>query len=230
MVKRILIWSATVCVIAAGATLSAQKNEPLVPNWTSDTHLKLAQCFVAEADEASKDWTAIAYAMRNWLHVRQRPMPHLRYVDITKSICSVHKLRRRSLSQRQIWIRGLSFPAGRDTAGELIFEKPEGFPARSSWIRKKKHWLAALMHADAWRQGRLKDPCKGKAVTWGAPIDPDNPHHLPQDNPFARGSRVVRLACSDKLANDFYRMMTMTERRALKEAQAAATPAPTPPG
>lgn len=217
MVKNILVWSAAACLVTASFNVAAQ-DESLVPHWTAETHLRLAQCFVAEADEAADDWTAIAYAMKNWLAVRHRVAPTLRYVDMAKTICSVHKIGRRGLTRRQQWIRGLSFPQGRDTAGELIFQKPESFPARASWKRKKGRWEAALMHADAWRQGRLQDPCKGKAVTWGAPRDPNNKWHLPEDDPIARGDRVVRLACSDQLSNDFYRLMTSGERAALRAA------------
>lgn len=197
----VLLWAAA----ALAPQAKGDSAQPII--WNAETHLRLSQCFIAEADESVGDWTAVAFTMRNWLESRRKRYPELRYLDIVRTTCSVHKLSDSSRSRRQRWIRALDFP-GPDGAGA----RPKGFPRNASWKRKQRYWLKALHHAQRWRDGELRDPCGGRAVIWGAPRDKDNPWHLPSDDPLARGLEVVRLPCSDKLANDYYRPMTRREK------------------
>lgn len=178
-------------------------------HWDQRTHLRLAQCFIAEADENPSDWTAIAYTLLNWLEVRQRRYPFLRFIDVINTTCSVHKLVASARSNRQQWIRQLGFPVA--TGSNPVFRRPDNFPRSSSWKRKQRYWHKALLHAQRWHQGKLRNPCRN-AVIWGAPRDPNNKWHLPTDDPILKGRKVVRLACSDHLSNDYYRLMTKKER------------------
>lgn len=205
-------------VLLLAAPLYTQGPEPMVQHWDQTVQRRLSQCFIAESDEASNDWTAIAYALRNWLKVRQRRYPLLRFADVMNSVCSVHKLGSAQLSKRQLWIRSLDLPYGIAEDGEYLIRKPRGFPSASSWERKKDYWLKALAHAQSWYDRRYKDPCGGKAVLWGAPSNPNNKWYLKTDDPKLKDMKVVRLTCSDTLSNDYYRLMTRREREERTEA------------
>ena len=175
--------------------------------WTPQTKLWLAQCMEAEAGESEQDHAAIAYAAENWLALRRKKYPSLRYADVLRAYCSVHKLSIGRLSPRQLWIRQLGLPT-RDILGNVVLEKPEAFPSKSSWERKRRIWLQTLQRAQDWYDGKLKDPCHGRAVHWGAPSNPDNWRYLPSDEP---SEKLVRLKCSDHLLNDYYRYKTGEE-------------------
>lgn len=199
----------TLLFIALATAQLARSDSSMPIVWNMETHLRLAQCYIAEADEHHGDWTAVSYAMLNWRDVRRRVYPQMRYLDIVRSTCSVHRLSASRRSRRQRWIRNLGLPDVLDDP----MPRPEGFPSGSSWKRKRRYWIKALKHADSWRRGELRDPCRGRAIIWGAPRDPDNPWHLKTDDPFLKGYQVVRLACSDELENDYYRAMTRKEKR-----------------
>lgn len=184
----------------------AEASNRLIP-WTPRTHLILGHCMIAEADESAEDHIAIAYAARNLWKVRQRRWPNMRYEDLLLSYCSVHKLSVKSLSKRQRWIRELGFPK-LDESGIPFFEKPENFPRKASWDRKRRIWREILRRAHDWHLGKYKDPCRGRAVHWGAPQDENSRWYLPSDEP---SEKLARLPCSDRLENDFYRYKTSSE-------------------
>jgi hypothetical protein len=109
----------------------------------------------------------------------------------------------------------LGFPkVGED--GNPVFKRPASFPKKASWKRKKRIWMQTLQRAYNWHLGKYDDPCRGKAVHWGAPQDPNNRWYLPTDEP---SDNLVRLSCSDRLENDFYRYKTLKERLAEKNEQ-----------
>lgn len=185
--------------------LPAESKKTLLNSWSTYTHLVLAQCMIAESDEGVKDHVAIAYAMKNWLELRRRVHPHLRYVDVARSYCSVHKLSLRGLSKRQTWIRQLGFP--QDVDGALVFAKPTDFPKTASWERKRKVWHQTLQRAWNWNQRKYRDPCRGKAIGWGAPQDPKSKWFLPSDVP---SDNLIRISCKG-VTNWFYRFKTKEE-------------------
>lgn len=162
---------------------------------------------VAEAAESEQDHIAVAYSLKNWWELRKRKYPTLRYADVMRAYCSVHKLSLKRLSPRQLWIRQLGFPT-RDFLGNVVVDKPEAFPSNASWKRTRRVWLETLQRAQDWYDGKLKDPCRGRAVHWGAPSDPSNRWYLESDVP---SEKLVRLKCSDRLENDYYRYKTRGE-------------------
>jgi len=175
---------------------SLGKQVPLIEMWSPRTHLALAHCMMAEGPV--KDHAAIAYTARNWLRLRQRVHPYLRYEDVLRSYCSIHKPDHRARYLRPRWIRQLGFPKSDGT-----FDKPADFPKKKpNWKKIQRLWFATLQRAWNWNQGKYRDPCRGKAVIWGAPQDPNNIWYLPSDVP---SDKLIRLKCSDKLDNDFYR-------------------------
>lgn len=182
-----------------------------VKTWDSLTHLRLSQCFIAEATDSEADWSAIAHALHNWQQVRKRVHPHMRYVDVVTSVCSIHKLSNSKRSRRQKWIRGLSYP--RVVGNSLVFKKPAALPKHMDWESVKTIWIKALLHASKWNKGLIEDPCDGEAIVWGAPSNKRNRLYLKQDDPAYTGHKIVRLSCSNSLLNDFYRAMNKAERR-----------------
>lgn len=211
MVTKIFSWSALAALAFVAIPAGAKQHTPIVEHWNAETHLRLAQCFIAEADENLDDWTAIAYTLNEWLEVRRKRWPELRFVDVAKGVCSVHKLSPNKRTKRQRWIRDLGFPVAGTEPGSWSLEKPVDFPRTASWKRKQRYWLKALTHAQEWNRRQHRNPCKG-AVIWGAPRDPDDRWHLKTDDPILKGRKVVRLKCSDSLSNDYYRLMTRKER------------------
>ena len=209
--RHLLALLVVAIVLAIVHTARAAPNKVQTVHWSPEAHLRLSQCFIAESDEASDDWTAIAYTIKNWLGYRQRRWPLLRFIDVVKGVCSVHRMAAGRRSTRQRWIRRLSFPI---SVQPFVYEKPRGFPRSSSWERKQRYWTKALRHAARWRNGKLSNPCRGRAISWGAPRDPNNKWHLRSDDPIIRGRPVVRLRCSDRLSNDYYRLMTRREKQA----------------
>ena len=138
---------------------------------------------VAEAGwEAATDHIAIAYVLaRRWRRVKER-FTSLRFVDVVRTYCTGLGNYRRSLTPRQQWLRSLNFAA----------EAPQGWPTTASWSNHESFWRAALARSQAWFQGRLRDPCRGRAEHWGGIID------SPQ-------GRMVPIDCGET-RNTFYRL------------------------
>jgi len=182
--------------------VKTQGKTVLIETWTPQTHLALAHCMLAEGSK--RDHVAIAYAARNRWQLRRKMHPQIRYVDILRGYCSIHKVSHRKRHLRPRWIKQLGFPKRDGT-----FDKPEDFPRKKPrWSKIQRLWFETLQRAWNWNQGKYRDPCKGKAVFWGAPQDPNNIWYLPSDEP---SDKLKRLKCSDKLDNDFYRYKTKEE-------------------
>lgn len=203
---KLITFIMAVCLFLAW-NLPVQSSSPQrLVKWSPQVHWRLATCMIAEASESEADHVAIAYAVRNWLRLRQKKHPHLRYGDILGAYCSVHKLDVHRRSPRQLWISQLSFPQQLD--GTLFVEKPEDFPRKASWKRTRRVWLETLQRARDWSLGKLRDPCRGRAVHWGAPQDRDNRWYLPSDEP---SEKLERVQCVGSLENWYYRYKTREE-------------------
>lgn len=203
---RITITSGFLLAVLFLVCFPIQAKESLVP-WSQSTHIKLSQCMIAEADESAEDHIAIAYAVKNWWQLRQKRYPTLRFTDVLNAYCSVHKLSTERLSQRQSWIRQLSFPTKKENG--FAYEKPSNFPDTASWERKKRIWAETLKRAQEWNDGKHKDPCKGEAIHWGAPQDPNSKWYLPSDEPSESLERVI---CDAPLENWYYKYKTKWEK------------------
>jgi len=207
--------------VMAAITPRVESAGVLVKQWTPYTLLQTARCMIAEADERKDDHVAVAYAAFNLWQFRKQRFPRMRYVDLINAYCSVHKLSPKKLNKRQRWIRELDFPTLTD-GNRVVVTKPKDFPAKASWKRKQRIWLETLRLAEQWNRGQLEDPCNGQAVHWGAPMDPENKWYMPSDTP---SEKLVRLKCSDRLQNDYYRFKTKWEvRRETLTAEQAEVP------
>lgn len=117
---------------------------------------------VAEAGwYAKRDHIGIAYVLaRRWRQVVRR-LPHLRFVDIIRLYCTALRPRRRQPSARQRWLLALHGP-----------ERPAGWPShKADWDVYRPRWRATYERAGDFLEGRLRDPCKGKAMHWGGDMD-----------------------------------------------------------
>jgi hypothetical protein len=168
-------------VVFMTSTVSAQ-NAPLPETeWTPQTQLWLARAMVAEAGwNAKADYVAIAYVLaRRWHQMTER-WPSLRFIDVIKSYCLSLGDYRRKPTERQRWIRSLSWDDS----------TPESWPNNASWIAHLPFWRRALAVSEKWVKGELSDPCRGRAWHWGGTID-------------APRGRMIAVDCG-KTRNTFY--------------------------
>jgi len=171
-------------VLLAASSAVAQPPPPIPKSqWTPSTQVWLARAMVAEAGwHAENDHIAIAYVLaRRWRMLTER-WPQLRFIDVIRNYCSGLGSYRRELTQRQKWLRSLSW-------NDLV---PESWPAGVSWQRYLRYWQSVLERSDRWSKGDLKDPCRGRAWHWGGTID------------TPRG-RMVAVDCGTT-ENTFYRI------------------------
>ena len=150
-------------VDTGSADARAYRRPVPVEQFDQRTHLWTARAMVAESGwTAGNDQIAVAYVFsRRWKAMARR-WPRLRFVDVVLRYSKGVGAERREHSARQIWIRGLS----------PTMLQPEGWPAQhASWKRHKGYWARTLDRALLWSQGRLRDPCRGKAQYFGGDMD-----------------------------------------------------------
>jgi hypothetical protein len=80
--------------------------------------------------------------------------------------------------------------------------------------------MLALHRAWNWAHGKYRDPCRGRAIVWGAPQDPNDKNYLASDEP---SENVTRIYCHGDLENWYYRFKTKKERE--QDAQDAGVQA-----
>jgi len=160
--NRIRAYIATGVIVLAASTADAQRRPIPEGQWNRETHIWLARAMVAEAGwKAERDHIAIAYVLaRRWRRLTER-WPALRFIDVIRNYCAGLGDYTRELTNRQRWLRGLSWSR----------DEPEGWPRAVSWSRHLPLWRDALKRSARWSKGRLKDPCRGRAWHWGGTID-----------------------------------------------------------
>jgi hypothetical protein len=163
------------------STVSAQTAPLPATEWTPQAQLWLARAILAEAGwNAKADYVAISYVLaRRWRQMLER-WPSMRFIDVIKSYCLGLGDYRRQPTERQRWIRSLSWDGS----------TPENWPHKISWDKHLPFWRKALAVTEKWVKGELSDPCRGRAWHWGGTID--NPH-----------GRMVTVDCGAK-RNTFY--------------------------
>lgn len=181
----------TGAVVLMTSTVSAQVAPLPATEWTPQAQIWLARAMVAEAGwNAKLDYVAIAYVLaRRWRQMIER-WPALRFIDVVKSYCLGLGDYRRQPTERQRWIRSLSWDAS----------VPESWPNKISWTKHIPFWRVALLITDKWVKGELRDPCRGRAWHWGGTID--NPH-----------GRMVAVDCGET-RNTFYGLRPRNGARA----------------
>jgi hypothetical protein len=183
----------TGAVVLMTSTVSAQVAPLPATEWTPQAQIWLARAMVAEAGwNAKLDYVAIAYVLaRRWRQMIER-WPALRFIDVVKSYCLGLGDYRRQPTERQRWIRSLSWDAS----------VPESWPNKISWTKHIPFWRVALLITDKWVKGELRDPCRGRAWHWGGTID--NPH-----------GRMVAVDCGET-RNTFYGLRPRNGARAVE--------------
>lgn len=140
----------------------AEFQGPEVENWDDETSVLLARALVSEADWSSTDHAAIAWTLYRRWKARREQEPTWTYKDQILAYCSGMKGEART--QRHRWVRAL--PANG-------VDKPEDWPENVSWTVYQRQWARVLQFTTAWYEGRVKDPCKGRSLHWGAPYGTD---------------------------------------------------------
>lgn len=167
MKRAIVVCSLLICTPANAARVPLPASQ-----WTADAHLWLSRAMVAEAGwRSDRDHVAIAYVLARRWHRAKLRFATLRFVDIVRNYCAGLGDYRRSLTPRQQWLRGLGFLPAR----------PEAWPRKVSWERHEPLWRAALLRSQRWSLGKLKDPCRGRALHWGGTIDSPHGRMTPVD-------------------------------------------------
>jgi hypothetical protein len=138
--------SVIVCVLLFGAPAFAHRRPLPDAEWNEATRLTLAQVMVGEADWHEPDHVAIAFVLlRRWQQFQQSrgPTSFQRYMQLYSSTMKVD-------TERARWVRAL--PWG-DVDG-----------------RYDKRWKRVRELANAWGEGKIKDPCP-QAEHWGGAMD-----------------------------------------------------------
>lgn len=147
-----------------GTAHAATLTRPIpVEQFDPVTHVWTARAMVAESGWTSaNDQIAVVYVFsRRWKAMRKR-WPDLRFRDVVFRYSAGIGAKRREYTPRQIWIRSLA-PS---------MERPAGWPiGKASWERHRPLWARTLDRARLWSQGRLRDPCRGKASYFGGDMD-----------------------------------------------------------
>lgn len=172
------------CVLLAASSASARRSPLPEAERTPGAVLWLARAWVGEAGWlAARDHAGIGWVLaRRWRRAVKR-WPELRFVTVVQNYAHALGFRSgRSLTPRQHWLRGLSGA-----------QEPVGWPRRASWRRHRPFWRATLERAAAWFDGRVKDPCQGRAWHWGGEIDVEG----------AREKGLVEVDCGET-ENIFY--------------------------
>ena len=111
---------------------------------------------------------------------------------------------------------GRAIAGDRDALSSLL-ERAAGPLANHLRGRIAQQWLTVLddrciRDPALLRPGRVGVRCVGGPPVGCMGWNRGRRGSLPSDDPLARGLEVVRLPCSDRLANDYYRPMTRREK------------------
>ncbi len=178
-----VIWVIGMALFINSARAAQQRRPIPAEQFDNRTHIWLARAMVAEGGWLSaNDHVATAFVYsRRWRAMNAR-WPDLRFLDVLFRYSKGLGAGRRQYSMRQVWIRSLS-PS---------MAEPVGWPSNVSWRRHKSFWARALRRAAFWSEGKLRDPCRGKAQYFGGEMD------LPT-------KRLIAVKCKG-VRNIFYRI------------------------
>jgi hypothetical protein len=157
----------TILTVAITATLAVpgtagDNEEYLIPDadWDEDVKVWLARAMVSEAGwEETDDHVAVAYVLHRRWQLARKQFPGFSMISIIRKYCS--GFRNTAVTPRQHWVKNLTIDARR----------PVGWPDDISWKHYRERWLAVLRLAESWRKGEHADPCNGKSMYWGGPMD-----------------------------------------------------------
>jgi len=156
-----------VVLLIAISTLSlaignSAENSYLVSDheWSEQSKVWLARAMVSEAGwKNTSDHIAIAYVLLRRWKLAQKRYAKFPLVSVIRKYCA--GFRGVEFTARQKWIKNLTADAAR----------PVHWPNDIYWSDYRERWLAVLDTAEQWRQGQYADPCAGKAMYWGGPLD-----------------------------------------------------------
>lgn len=159
-------WIALFFFLFCAASAKAQDLLP-AEQWNDETRLWLARAMVSEADWSIQDHAAIAWTLyRRWKDRHERDVSWTLLQQI-RAYCAGFKMSH----GRAQWVMSLD--------GD---EKPEGWnDAEARWDVYRPAWLYVLEFSQAWSEGKVRDPCRGRSRHWGGPMDKPRPGLVPVD-------------------------------------------------
>ncbi len=199
---RPILLSALAILLAAGWTLAARGAAPdrtLIPDreWTDEVKAWMGRAMVSEAGwDGTRDQIAIAYVLlRRWRLMRHR-VRRFSMVSVIRKYCA--GFRDVAFTQRQKWVKNMRIDG----------KRPEGWPDDIHWRDYRDRWMTVLELAEAWRRGEHPDPCDGRAMYWGGPMDRPS-------------KRMIKMNCGET-KNWFYTVKFMQETSEATDGGAVA--------
>jgi hypothetical protein len=154
--------------------------------WTGDVKVWIARAMVSEAGwDETLDHVAVAFVLLRRWRLAQKQFPGYSMVSVVRKYCA--GFRDMALTKRQKWIKNMT----------LDGRRPAGWPDDIFWRDYRDRWIAVLNLVEAWRRGEHPDPCSGKAMYWGGPMDRPS-------------KRMIRMDCGNT-KNRFYTVKPLLE-------------------
>jgi hypothetical protein len=191
MTRRIPTLALTVAVTAMFTAGTANPGDTLLMSdreWTDEVKVWVARAMVAEAGwDEIEDQVAIAYVLLRRWRLARKQFPRYSMVTVIKKYCA--GFRDVAFTKRQKWVKNLTLDA----------KRPKGWPNDISWRDYQEEWTEVLDLAETWRRGGLEDPCNGRAMYWGGPMDRPS-------------KRMIKMDCGET-KNRFYTVKPLLETR-----------------
>jgi hypothetical protein len=177
-----------ILILWRSAAAPAEERAPLIPDrdWTGDVKVWIARAMVSEAGwDETQDHIAVAFVLLRRWRLAQKQFPGYSMVSVIRRYCA--GFRDMALTKRQRWIKNMT----------LDGQRPAGWPDDIFWRDYRDRWLAVLNLTEAWRRGEHPDPCRGKSMYWGGPMDRPS-------------KRMIRMDCG-ATKNFFYTVKPLLE-------------------
>ncbi len=151
LISVLVALSVLCCTLPAFAD---RRDVPPAEQLDNNTLLWLARSQVGEAGWLSRDeHVAIAYTYARRWRTRKAQVPGITYLDMIFA-------QSRALDGDRPWILELNEDG----------TQPPSWPAKLSWEKHRKWWMAVLSRTKQWAEGKLADPCPG-TVAFGGKMD-----------------------------------------------------------
>lgn len=134
----------------------------LIPEkaWTDEVKVWLARAMVSEAGwDETRDQVAVAYVLLRRWELARKQLRKYSMVTVIRKYCAGFK--GPAATKRQKWVKHMT----------LDGKRPKSWPDDIKWRDYRERWMAVLDLAETWRNGAHPDPCNGKAMYWGGPMD-----------------------------------------------------------
>ncbi len=168
--------------------------------WTPEAQLWLSRAVTAEAGwnrrwRNQSEQILLAYILVDRFLIRKAMNPDETFVDTIRAYCRGMGKKRKRLSQRMMWLRGIQAPPTHMEGGHLVVDYPIDKPPHLYGVRWEgkydRYWGRTWVTMAKWAHGWYGHPCP-RARHWGHP----------RRDPVPKGHRL--LSCSKRFRNNIY--------------------------